>query len=216
MFSSELKKGSTEMLVLSLLESQPRHGYEIGKLIESRSGGRLTFALPTLYPTLLRLENRGWIKGRWVEKAGQARTLLLPSDPRRAARAGRAAGQLESLRRRRQRRSWEPTVRDWQAFVRSPLHAARTWRPSARRASSASWPRSSRTSIAKRIAGGSSEADADAHACRADPRLGSDGARRLDGGPPQRQAELRTDHRTAARAPQRSRRRDRPQPEEDC
>jgi PadR family transcriptional regulator, regulatory protein PadR len=71
MFSSELKKGSTEMLVLSLLESQARHGYEIGKLIESRSGGRLTFALPSLYPTLLRLENRGWIKGRWVEKAGQ-------------------------------------------------------------------------------------------------------------------------------------------------
>jgi PadR family transcriptional regulator, regulatory protein PadR len=71
MFSSELKKGSTEMLVLSLLESRARHGYEIGKLIEARSGGRLTFALPTLYPTLLRLENRGLIKGRWVEKAGQ-------------------------------------------------------------------------------------------------------------------------------------------------
>jgi len=71
MFSAELKKGSTEMLVLSLLEARPRHGYEIGKLIEARSGGRLKFALPTLYPTLLRLENRGWIKGRWVEKAGQ-------------------------------------------------------------------------------------------------------------------------------------------------
>jgi transcriptional regulator len=71
MFSAELKKGSTEMLVLSLIESRPRHGYEIGKLIEERSGGRLKFALPTLYPTLLRLENRGWIKGRWVEKAGE-------------------------------------------------------------------------------------------------------------------------------------------------
>jgi transcriptional regulator len=71
MFSPELKKGSTEMLILALLEDGPRHGYEIGKLIESRSGGRLTFALPTLYPTLLRLENRGWIKGRWIEKAGQ-------------------------------------------------------------------------------------------------------------------------------------------------
>jgi PadR family transcriptional regulator, regulatory protein PadR len=71
MFSAELKKGSTEMLVLSLLEARPRHGYEIGKLIEARSGGRLTFALPTLYPTLLRLESRGWIKGTWVEKAGQ-------------------------------------------------------------------------------------------------------------------------------------------------
>ena len=71
MFSAELKKGSTEMLVLSLIEERPRHGYEIGKLIEQRSGGRLRFALPTLYPTLLRLENRGWIKGRWVEKAGE-------------------------------------------------------------------------------------------------------------------------------------------------
>ncbi len=50
MFSAELKKGSTEMLILSLLDGRPRHGYEIGKLIEARSGGRLTFALPTLYP----------------------------------------------------------------------------------------------------------------------------------------------------------------------
>ena len=71
MFSPELKKGSTEMLILSLVEARARHGYEIGKLIESRSGGRLTFALPSLYPTLLRLENRGLIKGRWVEKAGE-------------------------------------------------------------------------------------------------------------------------------------------------
>ena len=71
MFSPELKKGSTEMLVLSLLDSRARHGYEIGKLIEARSGGRLSFALPTLYPMLLRLENRGLIKGRWVEKAGE-------------------------------------------------------------------------------------------------------------------------------------------------
>jgi transcriptional regulator len=70
-FSHELKKGSTEMLILALVYERPRHGYEIGKLIESRSGGRLTLALPTLYPALLRLEARGWIKGRWVEQAGQ-------------------------------------------------------------------------------------------------------------------------------------------------
>jgi hypothetical protein len=65
MFSSELKKGSIEMLILSLLDAKPSHGYEIGKAIEARSGGRLTFALPTLYPTLLRMESRGLIKGRW-------------------------------------------------------------------------------------------------------------------------------------------------------
>ncbi|HEX2340920.1 MAG TPA: helix-turn-helix transcriptional regulator [Vicinamibacterales bacterium] len=71
MFSVELKKGSTEMLILSLLEARARHGYEIGKLIEQRSGGKLKFALPSLYPKLLHLENRGWIKGRWVEKVGE-------------------------------------------------------------------------------------------------------------------------------------------------
>jgi transcriptional regulator len=66
-----MKKGSMEMLILSLLEARARHGYEIGKLIERRSGGKLKFALPSLYPALLRLENRGWIKGRWVEKPGE-------------------------------------------------------------------------------------------------------------------------------------------------
>jgi len=70
-FSPELKKGSMEMLILSLLEARARHGYEIGKLIENRSSGKLKFALPSLYPALLRLENRGWIKGRWVEKPGE-------------------------------------------------------------------------------------------------------------------------------------------------
>jgi transcriptional regulator len=71
MFTADLKKGSTEMLILSLLEGRARHGYEIGKLIEQRSGGKLKFALPSLYPKLLHLENRGWIKGRWLEKAGE-------------------------------------------------------------------------------------------------------------------------------------------------
>ena len=73
MFSSELKKGSTEMLVLSLLDARPRHGYEIGKLIETRSDGRLTFRIGSLYPVLVRLEARGVITGRWTEKAGERR-----------------------------------------------------------------------------------------------------------------------------------------------
>ena len=81
MFSAELKKGSSEMLILSLLEARARHGYEIGKLIEARSDGRLKFALPTLYPTLLRLENRGWIKGRWVEKPGERRRCFYRLTP---------------------------------------------------------------------------------------------------------------------------------------
>jgi len=73
LFSPELKKGSTELLVLSLLRDRPRHGYEIGRLIELGSGGRLKFTVSALYPTLYRLEKRGWIRGRWVEKEGQRR-----------------------------------------------------------------------------------------------------------------------------------------------
>jgi PadR family transcriptional regulator len=69
----ELKKGSAELLILSLVEAQPRHGYELSKLIETRSGGTLKFRVASLYPLLYRLERRGWIQGRWVEKAGQRR-----------------------------------------------------------------------------------------------------------------------------------------------
>jgi PadR family transcriptional regulator, regulatory protein PadR len=69
----EWKKGSAELLVLSLLEAQPRHGYDISKLIEVRSGGTLTFHVTSLYPLLHRLETQGWIQGKWVEKAEQRR-----------------------------------------------------------------------------------------------------------------------------------------------
>ena len=69
----ELKKGSAELLILSLVEARPRHGYEISKLIEARSNGAVKFNVASLYPLLYRLEQRGWIQGRWVEKAGQRR-----------------------------------------------------------------------------------------------------------------------------------------------
>jgi PadR family transcriptional regulator PadR len=69
----EWKKGSAELLVLSLLEDQPRHGYDISKLIQIRSGGALRFHVTSLYPLLHRLEKQGLIAGRWVEKAEQRR-----------------------------------------------------------------------------------------------------------------------------------------------
>ena len=69
----ELKKGSAELLILSLVEARPRHGYEISKLIEERSAGRLKFKVASLYPLLYRLEERGWIAGKWIEKAGERR-----------------------------------------------------------------------------------------------------------------------------------------------
>jgi PadR family transcriptional regulator PadR len=73
LFDREMKKGSAEMLILSLVERRPRHGYEIGKLIEARSGGVVRFNVASLYPLLYRLEERGFVEGRWVEKAGQRR-----------------------------------------------------------------------------------------------------------------------------------------------
>lgn len=97
---SELKKGSAELLILSLTEARPRHGYDIARLIEQRSEGAVTFNAASLYPLLSRLERGGWIEGRWVEKAGERRRRMY-----RLTRAGR--------RRLAEHRT------GWQAFVRA-------------------------------------------------------------------------------------------------
>lgn len=94
----EWKKGSAELLILSLLEAQPRHGYEIAKLIETRSGGDLRFRVTSLYPLLYRLEDRALIEGRWVEKATQRRRRYY-----RLTSAGHALLQ-------QQRQSWKAFV----------------------------------------------------------------------------------------------------------
>jgi DNA-binding PadR family transcriptional regulator len=71
--STDLKRGSADLLVLSLVERRARHGYELGKLIEARTRGRLSFHVANVYTSLYRLERGGLIVGRWVEKAGQRR-----------------------------------------------------------------------------------------------------------------------------------------------
>lgn len=78
----EWKKGSAELLLLSLIETLPRHGYEIGKLIEQRSQGTLRFHAASLYPLLYRLEKRGWVQGKWVEKSGQRRRRFYQLTPK--------------------------------------------------------------------------------------------------------------------------------------
>jgi transcriptional regulator len=77
----ELKKGSAELLILALVEARPRHGYDIGKLIETQSKGELRFNVASLYPLLYKLEKRGWIEGRWTEKAGQRRRRVYRLTP---------------------------------------------------------------------------------------------------------------------------------------
>ena len=87
----EWKKGSAELLVLSLLEGRPRHGYEISKLIQARSGGALRFHVTSLYPLLYRLEEQGWVEGRWVEKPDERRRryYALTAEGRKGLRAQR-------------------------------------------------------------------------------------------------------------------------------
>jgi PadR family transcriptional regulator, regulatory protein PadR len=94
----ELKKGAAELLLLSVLEARPRHGYELGTLIETGSGGRLAFHLDSLYPLLYRLEERGWIKGTWVERPGERRRRFYRLTP---------AGQRVLIQ---QRRTWNEFV----------------------------------------------------------------------------------------------------------
>lgn len=99
MLDHELKKGTTPLLILALLEHEPRHGYELSKLIEQRSHGVVSVHAASLYPLLYRLEKRRWIRGRWVEKAGERRRRYyeLTAEGRR---------QLEA-----QRRSWADFAR---------------------------------------------------------------------------------------------------------
>ena len=94
----EWKKGSAELLVLSLLEDQPRHGYDISKLIQIRSGGALRFHVTSLYPLLHRMERHGWIEGLWVEKAEQRRRRYYKLTP----------SGIEELRSKQQ--SWKDFV----------------------------------------------------------------------------------------------------------
>jgi PadR family transcriptional regulator len=69
----DLKKGSAEMMVLAVIEQRARHGYDIARRIDEASGGLLRFHVASLYPMLYRMERRGWIDGKWIEKTGQRR-----------------------------------------------------------------------------------------------------------------------------------------------
>jgi transcriptional regulator len=94
----EIRKGSAEMIVLALLEGRARHGYELAKMIESESGSRLQFHVASLYPMLYRLERKGLVEGRWVEKAGERRRRFYRLTP-----AGRRALSVH-------RRTWREFV----------------------------------------------------------------------------------------------------------
>ena len=103
---SEVRKGSAEVLVLNALDGRDRHGYDIARYIETQSGGAIEFHSATLYPTLHKLEKKGLIAGRWVERAGERRRRFYRITP-----AGRA-----TLREQR---------KSWRVFVDALTRAAR-------------------------------------------------------------------------------------------
>ena len=70
---NQIKRGSAELAVLSVLAEGPLHGYEIAKRIERQTQGTLRFNLASLYPLLYRMERRGWLKAAWDEPAGGRR-----------------------------------------------------------------------------------------------------------------------------------------------
>jgi hypothetical protein len=117
----ELKKGSAELLILSLTDARARHGYEIGKLIETRSRGALKFNVASLYPLLYRLEKRGWIRGTWVEKARPAPGAASTASPHRdggCSPPSAAAGAISSPPSTASPRS---TMSDWRRAVNRRL-----------------------------------------------------------------------------------------------
>ena len=113
--NTELKRGSAELMILASLEERDRHGYEIGKLIDDRSGGKLRFHVASLYPMLYRMERRDWIEGKWIEKAGQRRRRYYRLTP---------AGRKVLIA---QRSDWHARI---PAAVRDPCHDSSS--PSAR------------------------------------------------------------------------------------
>lgn len=69
----DLQKSSSEIVLLALLEARPRHGYELAKLVESGSDEKLQYQVASIYPMLYRLEQKGLVRGKWIEKPNERR-----------------------------------------------------------------------------------------------------------------------------------------------
>lgn len=71
---ANIKRGSAELAILALLETEALHGYEIARQIEEQTKGALRFTVASLYPLLYSLEKRGLVAGAWEQtRAGRDR-----------------------------------------------------------------------------------------------------------------------------------------------
>jgi transcriptional regulator len=71
--NAQIKRGSAELAVLTLLAQRPLHGYEIAKQIEEQTRGVLRFDMASLYPMLYRFERKAWVKAEWQTLANGRR-----------------------------------------------------------------------------------------------------------------------------------------------
>jgi PadR family transcriptional regulator, regulatory protein PadR len=104
--SAQIKRGSGELAVLSVLEDGPLHGYEIAKRIRENTGGVVTFDVAALYPVLYSMETRGWLQAAWEEA---------PSGRRRRCYRLTPEG----------RRRLQPLRREWREFFQALNRLAR-------------------------------------------------------------------------------------------
>src|SRR5829696_4984813 len=91
---ADVLQGTLDLMVLQTLDSMgPQHGYAIAARLEQTSGGALQLNMDTLYPALMRLEQRGFVKGAWrtTENNRRARFYSLTGAGRRQLDAGRKA-----------------------------------------------------------------------------------------------------------------------------
>ena len=80
---SDVLQGTLDLMVLKTLESMgPLHGYGIARRIEQVSDNSVSLNQGTIYPALLRLEQRGWIKSAWGTSESNRRAKFYSLSPR--------------------------------------------------------------------------------------------------------------------------------------
>jgi transcriptional regulator len=104
----ELLQGTLDLMVLRTLEAMgPQHGFGLAKRIDQISDGALSMNQGTLYPALVRLELKGWIRSRWGVSDNNRRAKFYELTK---------AGRRQMLR---EEQNWARTVSLMERFLRS-------------------------------------------------------------------------------------------------
>src|SRR5688500_2375208 len=82
MFKNEIKKGTVQLIVLSLVERQPMYGYEIIQHVHKQTDGTFKWNEAALYPTLYRLEGSGLLSSYWEDAPGRRRRKYYSLTPK--------------------------------------------------------------------------------------------------------------------------------------